>query len=131
LRQVIYPDFIEIMKIHNQCQPIDPWWMDHIPILMLALILSVISTLQPQRVAAEPQSQPAQVDQPTKTPTEPQSARDYFNRSMRRYRQQDKQGTIADLDRAIRLQPNSVDAYNNRGIVKESIGDKTLSLIHI
>jgi|GEM_PF-6673180 len=32
---------------------------------------------------------------------------------MRRYRDRDRVGAIADLDRTIQLPPNFVDAYNN------------------
>ena len=56
----------------------------------------------------------------------------------------DKQGSINDQDKAIKLNPNEVDPYINRGIAEEALGlwslakkdymfviSKDLSLIHI
>jgi tetratricopeptide (TPR) repeat protein len=35
-----------------------------------------------------------------------------------------KQGAIADYDRAIKINPNDAIAYSNRGVVKSALGDK-------
>ncbi len=47
------------------------------------------------------------------------SAEDYFSRAFAR-EEKDYEGKIADYSEAIRLNPRHVDAYNNRGIVREA-----------
>ena len=104
-------------------------WMYEVPLLTIGFLMSVFSTLQSDLVLAkEPQPQQVKVQQTDKSRAEPKSAQDYFRRAMRRYRSQDRAGAIADFDRAIQLQPNFPDAYNNRGIVKGSLGDKALAI---
>lgn len=45
-------------------------------------------------------------------------AREYLVSALRKYKQQDYQGAIADYDRAILIDPKFAQAYNNRGFVK-------------
>ena len=113
------------MKIKHQHQQIELQWVSKMPLVMLIMV-AIGSSGQTERVMAI-ESQPKQIQTalPSKTATEPKSARDYFTRGMLRYRQQDRQNALADLDRAIKLQPNFVDAYNNRGIIKGAMGDTT------
>ena len=97
------------------------------PKLLMTLMISA-AIGHPQAIASSREnSQPLPLQiarQVTKSPTAtPRSARDYYNRAMRRYRSQDRSGAIADFNRAIELEPNFVDAYNNRGIIRGASGD--------
>jgi tetratricopeptide (TPR) repeat protein len=50
----------------------------------------------------------------------------YLNRGSVKYKLNDIQGTLADLDQAIQLDPNSDNAYENRGILKyEKLNDRS------
>jgi tetratricopeptide (TPR) repeat protein len=55
---------------------------------------------------------------PIPTNTAPK-ADDYFALAVQKYEKQDYQGSLADLNRAISLDPNLALAYNNRGLLKE------------
>ena len=50
-----------------------------------------------------------------------QSADDYVDRGVAKYRLRDYQGAIADYSKAIEINPQYADAYNNRGIAKYMI----------
>ncbi len=50
------------------------------------------------------------------------SAEDYFSRAFSRDKQ-DHEGKIADYTEAIRLNPLHVDAYNNRGVEYQALGE--------
>ena len=97
------------------------------PLLMTLMISAAIGHLQQAIASTRVDSQPLPLQiarQVTKPPTAtPKSAREYYNRAMRRYRSQDRSGAIADFNRAIELEPNFVDAYNNRGIIRGASGD--------
>ncbi|MEL0589997.1 MAG: tetratricopeptide repeat protein, partial [Planktothrix rubescens PR222] len=41
-----------------------------------------------------------------------------------RYNLKDYQGAISDYDKALRIDPNDADAYNNRGVALYMVGDK-------
>lgn len=49
------------------------------------------------------------------------TATEFFERGIERYKQGDRQGAISDFTRAIRLNPNSAQAYYNRGVVRFKI----------
>ena len=51
------------------------------------------------------------------------NARDYYNYAIAKIESGDYQGAIADFDQAIKLKPDYVEAYYNRGIVKHDLGD--------
>jgi tetratricopeptide (TPR) repeat protein len=56
---------------------------------------------------------------PIPTNTAP-TADDYFALAVQKYQKQDYQGSLADLNRAIVLDPKFASAYNNRGSLKRS-----------
>ena len=52
-----------------------------------------------------------------------QTAQEYFNSGYDKAEANDHYGAISDYNKAIGLDPNYVDAYNNRGASKENLGD--------
>jgi tetratricopeptide (TPR) repeat protein len=58
-----------------------------------------------------------------------QTAEDYYNSGLDKYDQQDYKGSIADYNKAIELNPNLAEAYNNRGNAKSGLKD--YMLMHI
>jgi len=59
---------------------------------------------------------------------ETKTASEYFNSAYAKYQQGDKQGVIADLTEAIRLNPSLANAYYNRGNAKYELGDKQAAI---
>ena len=57
------------------------------------------------------------------TPTNLQTAEEYFYRAYNKAKLEDYYGAIADYTKAIELNPNYADAYNNRGNAKENLKD--------
>jgi tetratricopeptide (TPR) repeat protein len=47
-------------------------------------------------------------------------ADDYFNSGVQKFKKQDYQGALHDYNRAIKLNPNFVEAYNYRGNLKQN-----------
>ena len=91
------------MKIQTDRQLTSRWWTHQfqVPIPLLTLALSLGWTLPPVKAATmEPQPPLLSARQVTKTSstTNPKSARDYYNRAMRRYRNRDRIG--AQIGRA-------------------------------
>ena len=52
-----------------------------------------------------------------------QTAQEYFYSGLDKAEAKDYNGAISDYTKAIELDPNDVDAYSNRGISKENLGD--------
>jgi hypothetical protein len=50
-------------------------------------------------------------------------AEDYFNSAGEKTQKGDLEGAMGDLSKAIELKPDFVDAYVNRGLVREDKGD--------
>jgi tetratricopeptide (TPR) repeat protein len=50
-------------------------------------------------------------------------AEDFFLKGNQKYQDKDFQGAIADYTEAIRLNPNFVEAYNNRGLARDELKD--------
>jgi tetratricopeptide (TPR) repeat protein len=50
-------------------------------------------------------------------------AEDFFLKGNQKYQDKDFQGAIADYTEAIRLNPNFVEAYDNRGLAREKLKD--------
>ena len=53
----------------------------------------------------------------------PKTAEEFFKRASVRFAEDDFDGTIADLNEVIRLQPEQASAWNNRGNAKSDKGD--------
>jgi tetratricopeptide (TPR) repeat protein len=51
------------------------------------------------------------------------SASQYFNRAVEKQKNGDQEGALQDFNEAIRLQPDYVEAYNERGEIRKSLGD--------
>ncbi|MFQ4141201.1 tetratricopeptide repeat protein [Chlorogloeopsis sp. ULAP02] len=51
-------------------------------------------------------------------------ADDFYLKGNEKYSQKDYKGAIADYTEAIRLNPNYIAAYYNRGLVRSALGDK-------
>jgi tetratricopeptide (TPR) repeat protein len=54
----------------------------------------------------------------------PNFALAYNNRGLARDELRDKQGAIADYNKALQINPNLAQVYNNRGNVRDELGDK-------
>jgi tetratricopeptide (TPR) repeat protein len=50
-------------------------------------------------------------------------ADDFFVQALNKYEKGDKQGMLADLNSALKINPNNAAAYNNRGLVRYQLGD--------
>jgi lipoprotein NlpI len=82
-----------------------------IPVNRFATVASNMGVDLGGRVAPIPQNTAPKAD-------------DYFASAAQKYGKGDIQGTLADLNRAIALNPNSALAYNNRGAIKgEKLND--------
>ena len=57
------------------------------------------------------------------TPTNLQTAEEYFYSAYNKYNLKDYYGAIADYNKAIELNPNDASAYYNRGISKDDLED--------
>jgi Tfp pilus assembly protein PilF len=55
--------------------------------------------------------------------TLPRSAGEFFGRAMRRHRQGDLAGALADFEEAARLDPASAELRNNCGVLRRALGD--------
>lgn len=63
---------------------------------------------------------PGQISQaPKPSPT----ATDFFERGVKKGEEEDWQGAIADFTEALRLNPNLIEAYNNRGTAYSILGE--------
>ena len=57
------------------------------------------------------------------TPTNLQTAEEYFYSALEKYKQKDYYGAIAGFTKVIELGPNNIVAYYNRGITKRDLND--------
>ncbi|MEO6862081.1 MAG: tetratricopeptide repeat protein, partial [Microcoleus sp.] len=53
-----------------------------------------------------------------------QTAEEFYNQGVAKYNKRDYQGAIEAYDRAIKLNPNYVDAYVGRGNARDDSGDR-------
>ncbi|MEO1673740.1 MAG: tetratricopeptide repeat protein, partial [Cyanobacteria bacterium J06631_2] len=82
------------------------------------IILSQVLINDPELVSPEEKSEIL-----SKSPSSKMTVKDYFNRALDQERKGDYQGVIADYERAIELQPDYANAYNNRGNVYKNLKD--------
>lgn len=52
-----------------------------------------------------------------------QTSEDYVKNGTHKYLNNDYHGAIAEYDEAIKINPNCIDAYNNRAIAKSTLKD--------
>jgi V8-like Glu-specific endopeptidase len=60
----------------------------------------------------------------TQAATDHPKADDFFVQALNKYEKGDKQGMLADLNSALKINPNFAAAYNSRGLVRSQLGDK-------
>ncbi|BCL34720.1 tetratricopeptide repeat-containing serine protease family protein [Nostoc sp. MS1] len=51
-------------------------------------------------------------------------ADDFFIQALNKYDKKDYQGALADYNSALKINPNSANTYNNRGLVRAQLGDQ-------
>ena len=73
-------------------------------------------------ISAIPDISPPTISVPP--PPRSLSASEYFDRALKKNKNGDKEGAIADYSEAICLNPDFAEAYNDRGSTKAALGDK-------
>lgn len=64
----------------------------------------------------------------SQAPSAPKTADDFFYRGVKKGEQEDWQGAIADFSDALRLNPNLIEAYNNRGTAYSILGENAKAI---
>jgi tetratricopeptide (TPR) repeat protein len=67
-------------------------------------------------------------DLTSQAPSVPKTADDWFYRGVKKGDEQDWQGAIADFSEAIRLNPNLIEAYNDRGTAYSILGENAKAI---
>jgi tetratricopeptide (TPR) repeat protein len=76
-----------------------------IPVNRFATVAAKMGVSLSEKIASIPQNTTPKAD-------------DFIALAIQKYNKQDYQGSLTNFDRAIQLNPNSADAYTNRGILK-------------
>ena len=87
-------------------------------------LLSIAQPIQPQQsfIAREDKRTISQSGSSANDRKE--KAQFYHQRAIKRYRENNKKGAIADLTRFIKFDPQFNEVYINRGLIKSELGDK-------
>ncbi|MBD1899101.1 tetratricopeptide repeat protein [Trichocoleus sp. DQ-A3] len=90
-------------------------------IVIFSIIFSIVMPLLNSPSMA--QAQPLQITLTASTDTDQMSAEDFFKRGVYEVLSGDYPEAIADLNQAIRLNPDNAQAYTNQGLARAALGD--------
>ncbi|WP_373528172.1 tetratricopeptide repeat protein [Nostoc sp.] len=90
---------------------------------VFAVIIIISSILKTPELEPNSESQPSASPSISST-NSPMTAEDLYNRGTDKYQRKDYQGAIEDYNQALKINPNYVHAYNDRGRARYALGYK-------